>query len=239
MCDDLVREFLLYRFESGLCWQTVNSDYSSIQKYFKNVLFLPWSLKKLPRPKKERMLPSILSREDIIRIIESASTYKLQVILTFIYVTGARLSETINIKIEDIEGNRNQIRINKGKGNKDRIILVPPLLIRLLREYYLKERPVKYLFNSFEKGRKYSPRSIQRAVFESKKKANILKKGSVHTLRNCYATHHLEGGTDLVFLQEQMGHKNIKTTIRYIGLCVERQRFINHPIQSMQIKYRV
>lgn len=159
--------------------------------------------------------------------------------MTFIYVTGARLSETINIKIEDIEGNRNQIRINKGKGNKDRIILVPPLLIRLLREYYLKERPVKYLFNSFEKGRKYSPRSIQRAVFESKKKAHILKKGSVHTLRNCYATHHLEGGTDLVFLQEQMGHKNIKTTIRYIGLCVERQRFINHPIQSMQIKYRV
>lgn len=234
---DLVREFLLHRFKSGLCWQAVNSDYSSIQKYFKNILMLPWSLKKLLRPKKERTLPSILSKEDIIRIIETASTYKLQVILTFIYVTGVRVSEAINIKIEDIDGSRNHVRINKGKGNKDRIILVPPKLITLLREYYMVERPVKYLFNSFDKGRKYSPRSIQRAVYESKKKANIIKKGSVHTLRNCYATHHLEGGTDLVFLQEQMGHKNIKTTIRYIGLCVERQRYINHPIQSMQIRY--
>lgn len=238
LCDELVREFLLHRFERGLSWQTVNSDYSSIQKFFKNILLLPWSLLKLPRPKKERMLPSIFSKEDIIRIIESAASYKLQVILTFIYVTGARLSETIHVKIGDIDGTRNQIRINKGKGNKDRIILVPQKLILLLREYYVKEHPENYLFNSFEKGRKYSPRSIQRAVFESKKKANIPKKGSVHTLRNCYATHHLEGGTDLVFLQEQMGHKNIKTTIRYIGLCVERQRYINHPIQSMQIRYR-
>ena len=112
MSDDVVRKYLLYRFDSGRDWQTVNSDYSAIQKFFQNVLMLPWSLTKLPRARKEKKLPSILSKEDVVKIIESAATYKQQVLLTFIYVTGARLSETINVKIEDIDSHRMQVRIN-------------------------------------------------------------------------------------------------------------------------------
>ena len=238
LSDDLVREYLLHRFEKGLAWQTVNSDYSSIQKFFKNVLFLPWSLTKLPRPKKEKKLPTIFSKQDVKKIIESAATYKHQILLSLIYVTGCRLSESINIKLEDIDGDRKQIRINKGKGSKDRFVIVPDTFIKLLREYYRRERPEVYLFNSKNKGQRFTPRAVQLALQQAKQKAKVLKKGGVHTLRNCYATHHLEGGTDLVFLQEQMGHKNLRTTIAYIGLCVERHRYINHPIQSVEIQYR-
>lgn len=153
-----------------------------------------------------------------------------------IYVSGIRLSEAIFLKIEDIDGDRNQIRINKGKGNKDRLVLIPDCLLEILRIYYTKVKPVEYLFNGKEKGRPYSPRAVQLTMQEAKKLAGVNKKGSIHTLRNCYATHHLECGTDLVFLQEQMGHKNLRTTIRYIGLCVERNRYINHPINGMNIK---
>jgi integrase/recombinase XerD len=158
--------------------------------------------------------------------------------LSFIYATGLRLSEAINVKIDDIDGQRKQVRVNKGKGNKDRMVMLPEETIQLLRIYYIKEKPEIYLFNAKEKGKCYSPRSVQLFMQAAKKKIKLTKKGSIHTLRNCYATHHLEGGTDLVFLQEQMGHKQLKTTIRYIGLCVERQRYIKHPISGMTIKYR-
>jgi integrase/recombinase XerD len=238
MSDDIVRKYLLFRFSQNKDWQTVNSDYSAIQKWFKNVLMLPWSLRKLPRARKEKKLPSILSKEDVVKIIEAAATFKQQVLLTFIYVTGARLSETINVKIEDIDSHRMQVRINQGKGNKDRFIILPQILIDLLREYYKREKPEVYLFNTKVKAQAYNPRSVQLAMQQAKKKAKITKKGSIHTLRNCYATHHLESGTDLLYLQEQMGHKNLRTTIRYIGLCVQRHRYIKHPIDSLLIKYR-
>ncbi len=238
MSDDVVRKYLLYRFESGKDWQTVNSDYSAIQKFFKNVLMLSWDLTKLPRARKEKKLPTILSKEDVVKIIESAASFKQQVLFTFIYVTGARLSETIHVKIDDIDSHRMQVRINQGKGNKDRFVMLPQILIDLLREYYRREKPEVFLFNAKVKTQPYNPRSVQLAMQQSKRKAKITKKGSIHTLRNCYATHHLEGGTDLVFLQEQMGHKNLRTTIRYIGLCVERHRYIRHPIDTLCIKYR-
>ncbi len=238
LSDGLVQKYLLMRYERGCSWQTVNSDYSALKKFYRNVLLAEWSLQKLPRPRKHKMLPTVFSKEDVIKIIESASGYKQQVLLTFIYVTGVRLSEAINTKIEDVDGNRCQIRINQGKGAKDRFIIVPTCLIKLLRQYYINVKPKNYLFNGKYKGIPYGSRTIQHTLQQAKKRAGILKKGSIHTLRNCYATHHLEGGTDLVFLQEQMGHKHLRTTIRYIGLCVERQRYIKHPIDSMVIRYK-
>ena len=237
LSDDIAKEYILYRYSLGLDWQTINSDYSSIQNLYKNIIFKPWNIKKIPRPRKEKKLPSILSKEDIIKIIEHGRTYKHQVMLTCIYVTGMRLSELINLKIEDIDGHRFQIKINKGKGSKDRLILIPPCLITLLRDYYKQTHPLTYLFPGIDKSKRYSPRSVQLAMHQAKKAALINKKASIHTLRNCYATHHLEAGTDLVFLQEQMGHKNLQTTIRYISLCVERHRYIRHPIESMPITY--
>ena len=147
MSDEIVRKYLVFRFECNKAWQTVNTDYSAIQKWFKNVLMLQWNINKLPRPKKERQLPRVFSREDIVKIIEAAPTYKQQVLLTFIYVTGVRLGEAINMKIEDIDGHRRQIRINKRKGSKDRYVIFPDILLELLRNYYQRERPETYLFN--------------------------------------------------------------------------------------------
>lgn len=161
LSDSLVQQYLLIRFDQGWSWQTINSDYSSIQKFFKNVLFLDWSLRKLPRPRKQKILPTIFSKEVVVKIIEAATSFKQQMLLAFIYVTGARLSEAVHVKIDDIDSNRCQIRINQSNGGKDRFILVPKMFIDQLRVYIKQFRPQIFLFNGNIKGKPYAPRTLQ------------------------------------------------------------------------------
>jgi site-specific recombinase XerD len=132
-----------------------------------------------------------------------------------------------------------QIHIHRGKGAKDRTVVMNKKLLEVLRAYYRKYKPVDYLFNGIKSGTPYSTSAGQWAVRRGRALAKITKKCSVHTLRHCYATHHLELGTDIVFLQEQLGHKHLKTTAKYIRLCVERYRQINHPLEKILIKYLI
>jgi len=233
------KSYLLTRIKAGKSWSTINGDYSALRKYFREVANISWDIKKVPRPRKEDRLPEILSKEDVQKIIEHAVIYKHQVFLTFVYATGLRLSESLNIKITDIDGNRKQIRVSKGKGSKDRYITIPDCLLDLLRNYWKRYRPKVYLFNGLKSGSRFSNRAAQWSMIRAKEKAKMTKPASIHTLRHCYATHHIEAGTDLVYLQEQLGHKHLRTTARYVHLCMEeRVRQINHPISSMQIRYR-
>ncbi len=232
------QKYLLMRVDNGKAWSTINADYSALRKYYRVLRDYPWSLKKLPRPKTDKKLPALLSKEEVAILIQSAPNLKHQVFLTFLYATGVRLSEGANVKIEDIDSNRMQIRIHRGKGAKDRTVVLAAKLLDLLRIYFRIYKPEIYLFNGQRKGSPYSSSAGQWAMRRGRSLAGITKKCSVHTLRNCYATHHLELGTDLVFLQEQLGHKNLKTTAKYIRLCIHRYRQINHPIDKIQIAYR-
>ena len=232
------QHYLLMRVDKGKAWSTINADYSALRKYYKVLRDYPWSLKKLPRPKRDKKLPAILSKEEVALLIESAPTLKHQVFLTFLYATGVRLSEATHVKIEDIDSNRMQIRIHRGKGAKDRTVMMSIKLLELLRMYFSVYKPLIYLFNGQVKGRPYSSSAGQWAIRRGRSLAGITKKCSIHTLRNCYATHHLELGTDLVFLQEQLGHKYLKTTAKYIRLCIERYRQIHHPIEKIKVTYR-
>lgn len=144
-----------------------------------------------------------------------------------------RLSEAANVTFDDIDKNRLQIRIRKGKGAKDRYIRIPEILIEILSEYYKKVRPQKYLFNGFKKGERYSTSSFQWTMRQARKKAKLTKSASIHTLRHAYANHSLEAGTDLVYLKQQLGHKHLRTTESYIHLCAERKTMINHPINQI------
>ena len=231
--QDHVKAYLLYRVKNGARWQTMNNIYSAMRKLFREVLEIEWSFRKLRRPKKERILPELISKEEIKRIIQSCGMLKHKVILTTLYATGMRSSELCNLKLSDIDSERNQIKVIKGKGAKDRYIDIPDELIILLRQYYRHYKPVTYLFNGRIKGKKMSVTSLRWPIREAKKKMGLIKRVSPHTLRHCYATHHLESGTDLVYLQKNMGHKHLKTTARYIHLCKERYLNIHHPIADM------
>ena len=229
-----VRAYLIHRVKTGAKWQTMNNIYSAMRKLFKEVLNIEWSFKKLPRPKKERHLPEILSKQEIQKlIIGCKNNIKHQTIIITLYSTGMRVGEMRKLKIKDILSERKQIRIIKGKGAKDRYIDIPDLLIDVLRKYYLAVQPVEYLFFGKYKTQMISVSAVRWAIRMAKRRMNIHKKASTHTLRHCYATHHLESGTDLVYLQQNLGHKHLKTTARYIHLCKERYQHINHPIKEM------
>lgn len=231
--QEIVKSYLLHRVRHGAKWQTMNNIYSAMRKLFKEVLHLYWSMKKLPRPKKERHLPELISKQEIQKIISSCKVLKHRAILITLYATGMRAGELCNLKLAHIDGDRHQIKIVKGKGAKDRYIDVPDVLISYLRAYFIKYRPQIYLFNGRTIGKPMSVSSLRWPIREAKRKLHLIKKVSPHTFRHCYATHHLEAGTDLVYLQKNLGHKHLKTTARYIHLCNSRYQHIHHPIVDM------
>ena len=141
-----VRSFLLHKIREGNGWATINTHYSALKIFFENICQQQWNHDLLPRPKKEKKLPKILSTQDVSSLIKTATNLRNFTLLSFLYGTGVRLSEAIAVKIKDIDSNRMQIRINKGKGAKDRMVDLPTSLLKLLREYYLKYRPKEYLF---------------------------------------------------------------------------------------------
>lgn len=226
-----VREYLLYRVGQGAKWQTMNNIYSAMRKLFREVLEVDWSFKKLPRPKKERTLPQLISKSEVGKLIKGCQhNLKHQTIVITLYATGMRAGELRNLKITDIDSDRLQIRIRKGKGAKDRYIQIPSVLIEVLRKYFKKYRPEGYLFNGRKRGSQISLSAMRWVIRKSTDRMKIKRKVSPHTLRHCYATHHLESGTDLVYLQKNLGHKHLKTTARYIHLCNRRYQHIHHPI---------
>jgi site-specific recombinase XerD len=231
------RQYLLYRYEQGLKWQTINGDYSAMQKFYIHVLKQEWDVNHIPRPRKELSLPTVLSTQEVQRLIEHGRTFKHQVFMTLIYATGLRLSEALNLKITAIDSDRMQLRVVKGKGAKDRYVAMPDCLLELLRTYYKTYRPQGYLFNGKYKGSRWANRSAQHAIECARTDAGIGRAVSPHVLRHCYATHHLESGTNLVFLKAQLGHKNLKTTARYIHLCQSYQPRVKHPLAEMSIRY--
>jgi len=235
---DQIKIYLLYRLKQGVVWSTVNVDYSSLKLYYTAVLQEQWEELKLPRPRGEKPLATVISRVAVIKLIENSSNFRNQVFLSLVYATGLRLNEAIHVKIEDIDGQRLKLHVRRGKGAKDRYVDIPVALLKLLRSYYIAYRPFVYLFNGPIPGQRLSCRTIQRAINKAVKKARINKKVTFHTLRHCYGTHHLENGTDIVYIKNQMGHSNLKTTSRYLHLCKEYPRKINHPIADMRITYR-
>lgn len=230
------RQYILYRYDQGLKWQSINGDYSALLRYYRDVKKLSWDVEHLPRPRKERRLPRIISKEAVEKMISRASNLKYQSFICLLYGTGIRLSEALHLKITDIDGERKQVFI-RGKGAKDRYVDLPECLLLLLRHYYKMYRPITYLFNGAVKGTPLSARTAQHLVKQTRKAANIQKNVSPHTFRHCYATHHLENGTDLLYLQKQLGHKQLKTTARYIHLVKTYSWRIHHPIATIELKY--
>jgi integrase/recombinase XerD len=183
--QDIVQIYLLMRLDQGKSWSTINADYSALRKFFKIIKDYEWSLKKLPRPKRDKRLPDILSKEEVAKLISAAPTLKYQTFLTFLYSTGCRLSEACQVKIDNIDADRMQIRFDMAKGGKDRVVCMPMPLLVLLRKYYKVYRPKIYLFNGRRRGDVYSASAGQWAVRRARLLAGITKKCAIHTLRNC------------------------------------------------------
>lgn len=234
--EELVKQYLLHRLSLKLDWKTINNDYSALKKYFTKVRGLEWNVEHLPRPKTQKALPNIISIEEVERLINNTENPKYKVLFIFLYTTGMRLSEALHFKVKDIDSDRLQVKVVKGKGKKDRMIEVPELLIDILRSYYSIYRPKDLLFYGACPSEILKARTIQNTIKVSKRRAKIIHHVSPHTLRHCFATHHIEKGTNIVLLQRMLGHKNLKTTSEYLHLCVNNQGpMIHHPLTTMNI----
>jgi len=191
------RLYLVARSKKGLAWQTVNGDYSAIRMLYTKVLNREWDMKKTPRPRREKYLPTILSQEQIKKLIDGGTMLKHQTFMLLLYATGLRLSEALNLKMENVNIERLQIHVRKGKGHKDRYVILPESFVKVLEVYLDIYNPKEYLFNGKYRKSRWSNRAAQECIRMAMRKGELPGSVSAHTLRHCYATHHLEKGTDL------------------------------------------
>lgn len=215
---DEIIDYLLFLKEKGLSWAKIKLDVAALRYYFRELLDDEELASKIPYPKEEKSLPSILSREELIQLFNSCKNPKHRVILRLVYSAGLRRSELIHLKIEDIDSKdgKHRIRINKGKGNKDRYTVLSTKVLGELREYFIACKPKVYLFNGQRKGEPMSKGLLRHILNEAKKYSGIRKDFCLHSLRHSFATHCLEDGVPLTTLQALMGHSTIQTTMIYL-----------------------
>lgn len=192
-------------------------------------------IEKLIRPQKQKKLPMVLAAEEVVRILENIENIKHRCVIGLIYASGLRISEAINLKVSDIDSNRMLIRVNQGKGGKDRYVALSEKILIMLRNYAKKYRPKNYLFYG-QDSEQYSATSIRAILREACERAKIKKRVTPHTLRHSYATHLLENGVDLRYVQELLGHTKPETTMIYTHVTRKKLISIQSPFDVLYKK---
>ena len=194
----------------------------------------------LPSIKRDKTLPVVLSGDEVKRLLSAPKLLKHRILIGLLYDCGLRCFEARNLKLSDIDFDRLEIHVRKGKGNKDRYVPFGEVLGNGLKKYIDSERPTKWLFNGKPEGRaggdfdsRYSQRGVQWAVNQARKEAGISKEMSVHTLRHTYATHMLESGVDLLTIKDRLGHASIETTMVYLHIAKFEKKHVNGPLDLL------
>ena len=210
-----------------------NQIVSALKLYFTTIREKKIEIEKIQRPRREKLLPNVLSKEEIKAILEAHSNIKHKAMLSLIYSCGLRRSELLHMKPTDIDSKRNIVIIRQSKGKKDRITPLSPKILDLLREYYKQYKPKLYLFEGQKIGTIYSEQSLQSVLKQALQKANIKKPVTLHWLRHSYATHLLESGTDLRYIQELLGHNSSRTTEIYTHVSTKNLQQIKSPFDDL------
>lgn len=211
-----LKRYLVYCYEKlKLSENTLHSRINALKFYYEQVLGKEKLFWQIPRPKKPLKLPKVISEEKIVDGLLAVENGKHRTLLLLAYSAGLRVSEVVSLQVTDINSDRMQIRINCAKGKKDRVVTLSTVLLPVLRDYYKKYRPKKWLFEGINSKEHYSSRSAQQIFKEAYKNLGLPPQCSFHSLRHSYATHLLESGTDITIIQKLLGHSDIKTTLRY------------------------
>lgn len=210
---------------------TQNQTINAIKFYYEHVLGMEKKSYWIERPRKEKRLPTVLNRAEVTRIIEAPSNLKHRCMLSLLYSAGLRSGELINLKVADIDSKRMMIHIKGGKGKKDRMTILSQKALALLREYYKMYHPKKRLFEGVH-GKKYTGTSLRQVFHEAVAKAGTTKKVRVHDLRHSFATHLLENGIDLRYIQTILGHSSSRTTEIYTHVSESHIRLIKSPLDE-------
>ena len=209
-----------------------NQSINAIKFYIEKVLELPKVKYDFCRPRKAKTLPKVLSLEEVFSILDATKNIKHRTILSVIYGCGLRISECINLKIEDIDSSNMRVWVRNAKGQKDRITLLSPTLLEQLRAYYKIFRPKQWLFEGPTE-KKYSASSIRKVFNRSRKKAGVNVPATVHSLRHSFATHLLDSGTNLRYIQKLLGHNSSRTTEIYTHVSTTNLMSVESPFEKI------
>jgi site-specific recombinase XerD len=211
-----------------------NQAINSIKFYFEKIAGRQRETFYVERPRKEKFLPVVLSEEEVGSIIGCIDNLKHKCLIMTAYSAGLRIGELLSLKIVDIDSDRMLIRVNQGKGMKDRVTLLSIRLLEMLRKYYRQYHPREFLFEGVSGGR-YSERSIQNVLKRACLKAGVMKHCTIHTLRHSFATHLLEHNTDIRYIQELLGHSNPKTTQIYTHITTRGLDKLKSPLDNIEL----
>ncbi len=210
-----VRQYQVHLVESGIHYGSLQQAVSALRFFYGVTLGKRWIIEKIPYPKKERQLPDIPTREEILRFLKAVPNVKHRAILTTAYAAGLRASEVTRLQVSDINSNEMLIRVRRGKNRQDRFVPLSETLLQLLRIYYGLYRPGIWLFPGTRGDRPISPRSVQHACQKAREQAGLSTHVTMHTFRHSFATHLLDSGINIRTIQLLLGHRSIQTTALY------------------------
>lgn len=232
--EDEIREYLHHCItERHLSESSANYIYSSLKFFYTKTLGRGWNVEYIARAKERKKLPVILSKSEVKSILDACENLKHKTILSTIYAAGLRVSEAVKLSVSDIDSKNMQIIVRNGKGKKDRYTLLSKSNLELLREYWKEYHPSTYLFIGGDGVSHLTPRAVEKVFTSVRDKAGIKKRATVHTLRHSFATHLLEAGCDICYIQRLLGHTSIETTTIYLHLRRMDLLNIKSPFDSL------
>jgi len=231
-----IRQYQLFLIqEKKLAWSSYNQIVCALRFFYAKTLKRAFLLQDIPFPRKMQQLPLILSPEEVARILTAPQHLKSRALLMTIYAAGLRRSEVVRLRISDIDSARMTITVHQGKGQKDRLVMLSPVLLHTLRQYWRHTKPKHWLFPGQTPDQPICGNDLFRVFHNAVRRAGITKKVSPHSLRHSFATHLLESGTDLRTIQILLGHRSLKTTARYLHISQHQVRATASPLDSLDL----
>ena len=240
-CAEDLRQFQLYLVEQGIASGNLNATITGLKFFFETTLEHPELMKRMRHVYEPRKIPVILSLEEVTRLLQSAGGLKYQAALGVAYGAGLRASEVVHLSVGDIDSERMVIRVEQGKGKRDRYAMLSPTLLELLRAWWQHARaqrqmlPGGWLFPGQNPVNPLSTRQLARAFHEARKAAKIDKAVSLHSMRHAFATHLLEHHEDIRIIQVLLGHKKLENTARYSQVAAKLLREVKGPLEYLEI----
>jgi integrase/recombinase XerD len=235
--DNALKLWFIYITEHFGAGTVYNQSFSSLKLFYIHILKRDWAVHGILRPRRVHSLPEVMSQSDVDRLLNHTLNLKHKTLFLTLYATGLRVSELVNLKIEDLNSQTMTLKVRAGKGRKDRLLPLSQPLLDVLRQYAKLYGPVVFLFNGAIAGHPLSVRAVQNAFSKAKQKAGLTHKVSAHTLRHAFATHHLDEGTHLAAIKTMLGHTNIKTTARYVHMTVQSLHQFTNPADQLCKKF--